>query len=108
MIPFLLRRPVFAGHCLRCRAPRGPGRDPDAPHRTVPEGRAARGDGLVRLHRANASAVENAVTTPLEEAINVEGLRSMTSVSSNDGSSSITVTFNLGRDLDAAQSDVQP
>ncbi|MBV8636544.1 MAG: efflux RND transporter permease subunit [Candidatus Eremiobacteraeota bacterium] len=57
---------------------------------------------------ANASEVESAVTTPLEEAINgVEGLRYMTSTSSNDGSSTITVTFNLGRDLDAAQADVQ-
>ena len=57
---------------------------------------------------ANASAVESAVTRPLEEAINgVEGLRYMTSTSSNNGTSTITVTFNLGRDLDAARSDVQ-
>jgi hydrophobic/amphiphilic exporter-1 (mainly G- bacteria), HAE1 family len=57
---------------------------------------------------ANAAAVESAVTTPLEEAINgVEGLRYMTSTSGNDGTSTITVTFNLGRDLDAAQADVQ-
>jgi hydrophobic/amphiphilic exporter-1 (mainly G- bacteria), HAE1 family len=57
---------------------------------------------------ANAQAVESAVTTPLEEAINgVEGLRYMTSTSGNDGTSTITVTFNLGRDLDAAQADVQ-
>jgi hydrophobic/amphiphilic exporter-1 (mainly G- bacteria), HAE1 family len=57
---------------------------------------------------ANATAVESAVTNPLEEAINgVEGLRYMTSISGNDGSSSITVTFDLGRDIDAAQSDVQ-
>ena len=57
---------------------------------------------------ANASSVESAVTRPLEEAINgIEGLRYMTSTSGNDGSSTITVTFNLGRDLDAAQADVQ-
>jgi HAE1 family hydrophobic/amphiphilic exporter-1 len=57
---------------------------------------------------ANARTVESAVTTPLEEAINgVEGLRYMTSTSGNDGTSTITVTFNLGRDLDAAQADVQ-
>jgi HAE1 family hydrophobic/amphiphilic exporter-1 len=56
----------------------------------------------------NAAAVESAVTTPLEEAINgVEGLRYMTSVSSGNGTSTITVTFNLDRDIDAAQSDVQ-
>ena len=57
---------------------------------------------------ANARAVESAVTRPLEEAINgIEGLRYMTSTSGNDGTSTITVTFNLGRDLDAAQADVQ-
>jgi hydrophobic/amphiphilic exporter-1 (mainly G- bacteria), HAE1 family len=57
---------------------------------------------------ANAKTVESAVTRPLEEAINgVEGLRYMTSTSGNDGTSAITVTFNLGRDLDAAQADVQ-
>jgi HAE1 family hydrophobic/amphiphilic exporter-1 len=57
---------------------------------------------------ANATSVESAVTRPLEEAINgIEGLRYMTSTSGNDGSSTITVTFNLGRDLDAAQADVQ-
>lgn len=57
---------------------------------------------------ANAEAVESAVTTPLEEAINgVEGMRYMTSTSGNDGTSTITVTFNLGRDIDAAEADVQ-
>lgn len=57
---------------------------------------------------ANAQAVESAVTTPLEEAINgVPGLRYLTSTSSNDGTSVIKATFNLGRDLDAAQADVQ-
>src|SRR5579872_330336 len=57
---------------------------------------------------ANAEAVESAVTTPLEEAINgVPGLRYLRSTSSNDGTSVITATFNLGRDLDAAQADVQ-
>src|SRR3979409_460483 len=34
-------------------------------------------------------------------------MRYMTSISSNDGSSTITVTFNLDRDLDSAQADVQ-
>ncbi len=57
---------------------------------------------------ASAQAVEDSVTTPLEEAINgVQGLRYMSSQSSNDGSSTITCTFNLERDLDAAANDVQ-
>jgi HAE1 family hydrophobic/amphiphilic exporter-1 len=57
---------------------------------------------------ANAQTVEAAVTTPLEQAINgVEGMRYMTSTSGNDGSSQITVTFDLTRNLDLAAVDVQ-
>jgi hydrophobic/amphiphilic exporter-1 (mainly G- bacteria), HAE1 family len=57
---------------------------------------------------ANASAVETSVTNPLEEAINgVEGLRYISSTSDDNGASSITATFNLGRDPDRAASDVQ-
>jgi hydrophobic/amphiphilic exporter-1 (mainly G- bacteria), HAE1 family len=57
---------------------------------------------------ANAEAVETSVTNPLEEAINgVEGLRYLSSTSGDDGTSSITATFNVGRDQDRAASDVQ-
>src|SRR5690348_8810983 len=52
---------------------------------------------------ANAAAVESAVTNPLEQQINgVEGLRYLSSASSDDGTSTITATFDLGRDLDKA------
>jgi len=57
---------------------------------------------------ANAQAVESAVTTPLESVINgVEGMVYMTSSSTNNGLSSITVTFEVGRDPDLAAVDVQ-
>jgi hydrophobic/amphiphilic exporter-1 (mainly G- bacteria), HAE1 family len=57
---------------------------------------------------ANAQAVEASVTNPLEQAINgAEGLRYISSTSGDDGSSTITATFNLGRDLDNAVTDVQ-
>jgi hydrophobic/amphiphilic exporter-1 (mainly G- bacteria), HAE1 family len=57
---------------------------------------------------ANAQAVESAVTTPLEQAINgAEGMRYIQSSSTNSGVSQITVTFNVGRDLDLAAIDVQ-
>src|SRR5207302_1670393 len=49
-----------------------------------------------------------AVTTILEQSINgVEGMRYMSSTSSNDGTSSITVTFDTGYDLNIAAVDVQ-
>ena len=57
---------------------------------------------------ANAQAVESAVTTPLEIAINgVEGMTYMTSASTNNGLCSVTVTFASGRDPDLAAVDVQ-
>jgi HAE1 family hydrophobic/amphiphilic exporter-1 len=57
---------------------------------------------------ANALEVETAVTTPLEQAINgVEGMLYMTSSSSSSGVSSITVTFDVTRNQDVAQVDVQ-
>ncbi len=57
---------------------------------------------------ANAQAVESAVTTPLEQAINgVEGLSYLQSSSTNSGVSTITAVFDIGRDPDLAAIDVQ-
>ena len=57
---------------------------------------------------ANADTVEKAVTIPLEEAINgVEGMRYISSSSTNSGTSSITTTFTTGYNLDIAAVDVQ-
>jgi HAE1 family hydrophobic/amphiphilic exporter-1 len=57
---------------------------------------------------ASASVVETAVTRPLEQAINgVQGMTYMSSTSGNDGTSTITVTFEVTRDPDLASVDVQ-
>jgi HAE1 family hydrophobic/amphiphilic exporter-1 len=57
---------------------------------------------------ANAQAVESAVTTPLEQAINgVEGMTYIQSSSTNSGVATITVTFEVGRNPDLAAIDVQ-
>ncbi|MCP4578895.1 MAG: multidrug efflux RND transporter permease subunit [Deltaproteobacteria bacterium] len=57
---------------------------------------------------ASAEVVEKTVTTPIEEQINgVEGMTYMTSISSSDGTSNITATFEVGYDLDIAAVDVQ-
>ena len=56
---------------------------------------------------ANADVIESQITEPLEEAINgVQGIRSISSVS-RDGSSRITVEFNLEVDLETAANDVR-
>src|ERR1700746_3783429 len=57
---------------------------------------------------ASAQVVADTVTTPLEQQINgVEGMTYMSSSSSNDGSSTITVTFDVGYPLSIAAVDVQ-
>jgi len=56
---------------------------------------------------ANADIIESQITEPLEEAVNqVQGIRTMTSISS-DGRSTITVEFNLDLDLDNAANDIR-
>ncbi|RWB29683.1 MAG: efflux RND transporter permease subunit [Mesorhizobium sp.] len=57
---------------------------------------------------ASAQVVADTVTTPLEQQINgVEGMTYMSSSSSNDGSSTITITFEVGYSLSTAAVDVQ-
>jgi hypothetical protein len=57
---------------------------------------------------ANAETVAATVSTPLEQEINgVEDMLYMSSYSTGDGAMSLTVTFALGTDLDAAQVLVQ-
>ena len=57
---------------------------------------------------ADAETVEKAVTIPLEESINgVEGMRYISSSSTNSGISQIDITFQTGYNLDIAAVDVQ-
>jgi multidrug efflux pump len=56
---------------------------------------------------ANSDIIESQITEPLEKAINsIDGIRNITS-SSTQGSSSITVEFNLNKDLEEAANDVR-
>lgn len=56
---------------------------------------------------ANADVIESQITEPLEKQINgIPGIRSISSSSSN-GSSNITVEFNLGVELETAANDVR-
>lgn len=57
---------------------------------------------------ASATTTSDVVTRPLEQAINgVQGMIYMSSNSTNNGTSVITVTFDVGYDLDIAAVDVQ-
>lgn len=56
---------------------------------------------------ANADVIQSQITEPLEKVINgIDGIRSLSSAS-NQGSSIITVEFNLSADLEAAANDVR-
>ncbi len=56
---------------------------------------------------ASAEVIESQITEPLEKAINgISGIRSISSAS-NQGSSNVTVEFNLEVDLEAAANDVR-
>ncbi|MBN1143390.1 MAG: efflux RND transporter permease subunit, partial [Bacteroidales bacterium] len=56
---------------------------------------------------ANAEVIESQITEPLEESINgIAGIRTLSS-SSRDGSSNISVEFEVGTDMEAASNDVR-
>ena len=56
---------------------------------------------------ANSDVIESQITEPLEDAVNgIAGIRTLTSVS-REGSSRITVEFELGVDIEAAANDVR-
>jgi multidrug efflux pump len=56
---------------------------------------------------ANSDIIESQITEPLEKAINsIDGIRNITS-SSNQGSSNITIEFNLDKNLEEAANDVR-
>src|SRR3954468_11153861 len=57
---------------------------------------------------ANAQVVADTVAAPIEQQVNgVEGMMYMSSQCTNDGTYTLTVTFNLGVDLNMAQVLVQ-
>ncbi len=56
---------------------------------------------------ANSDIIESQITEPIEKAINsIDGIKNITS-SSVQGSSTITVEFNLNKDLETAANDVR-
>jgi hydrophobic/amphiphilic exporter-1 (mainly G- bacteria), HAE1 family len=105
---FFLRRPIFAAVCSIVVMLAGLIVIPGLPIAQYPRIAPPVVSVNATFIGADAQSVESSVTVPLEEAINgVEGLRYITSQSTNNGLSTITCTFDLTRDLDRATADVQ-
>jgi hydrophobic/amphiphilic exporter-1 (mainly G- bacteria), HAE1 family len=107
-VDFFIRRPVFATVCALLIILAGAICIPNLPISMYPTLTPPQVGVSCNYVGANADTVEKAVTIPLEEAINgVEGMRSISSASTNNGTSQITATFRTGYSLDIAAVDVQ-
>jgi HAE1 family hydrophobic/amphiphilic exporter-1 len=107
-VDFFIHRPVFATVCALLIILAGAVCIPNLPVAMYPTLAPPEVSVSCNYVGANADTVEKAVTIPLEEAINgVEGMRYISSSSTNSGTSSITTTFRTGYDLDIAAVDVQ-
>ncbi|HTA58029.1 MAG TPA: multidrug efflux RND transporter permease subunit [Candidatus Baltobacteraceae bacterium] len=107
-VDFFIRRPVFATVCAILIVLGGAIAIPTLPIAQFPDLAPPQVVVSSAYIGANAQTVESAVTIPLEQAINgVPGMKYITSTSGNDGSSSITVVFDVTRDVDLASVDVQ-
>src|SRR5499427_6949520 len=105
---FFIRRPVFASACAMLIVLAGAAVIPTLPVAQFPN-LAPPQVGVSSFYiGASAQTVESAVTIPLEQQINgAEGMKYITSTSGNDGTSQISVTFDLTRNPDLATVDIQ-
>src|SRR5499427_8496544 len=108
MVDFFIHRPVFSTVCALMIILAGAVCIPTLPIAQFPTLAPPQVSVTSFYTGASAQTVESAVTTPLEQQINgAEGMKYVTSSSANDGTSSITATFDLNRDPDLAAVDVQ-
>ncbi len=107
-VDFFINRPIFATVCALLIILAGAVCIPNLPVAMYPTLAPPQIMVTSTYVGADAQTVEQAVTIPLEEAINgVEGMRYMSSSSTSSGLSTINVTFQTGYDLDIAAVDVQ-
>src|SRR5581483_4897491 len=107
-VNFFINRPVFATVCSLLIILAGATAIPTLPVAQFPNLAPPQVTVTASYIGANSQAVESGVTTLLEQAINgAEGMRYISSSSTNNGISTITATFDINRDLDAAAVEVQ-
>src|SRR5713101_871621 len=108
MVDFFIHRPVFSTVCALLIILAGGAVIPTLPIAQFPDLAPPQVTVTSFYTGASAQTVESAVTTPLEQQINgAEGMKYLTSSSTNDGVSSITATFELTRNPDLASVDIQ-
>ena len=107
-VNYFIKRPVFATVCALIMLLVGGVSIPTLPIAQFPDISPTQINVTSTYIGADAETVERGVTTVIERQINgVEGMRYMTSDSSNNGVSNISVTFDASRDKDIAAVDVQ-
>jgi len=107
-VNYFIKRPVFATVTALIMLLIGAVSIPTLPIAQYPDISPTQVNVSARYIGADAETVERGVTTVIERQINgVEGMRYITSNSSNDGASNIVVTFDSSRDKDIAAVDVQ-
>lgn len=107
-VNFFIKRPIFAGVCAMIIILAGLVMIPILPIAQYPQIAPPQVSVSCNYIGASAEIVESAVTIPLEREINgVEGMKYMTSTSGNDGSSTINITFDVGKNVNDAVVDVQ-
>lgn len=108
MFELFIKRPVASTVCAVIILLLGAVVIPTLPIAQYPEIAPPQVSVTANYSGASADVVESTVTNILEREINgVEGVRYISSSSSNSGSSTINVTFEPGRDIDLAAVDVQ-
>src|ERR1700734_1923791 len=107
-VNFFIQRPVFATVCALLIVLAGAAVIPTLPISQFPNLAPPQVSVSSAYIGASAQTVESAVTIPLEQQINgAEGMKYLTSTSGNDGTSTVTATFDLNRDPDLATVDIQ-
>jgi HAE1 family hydrophobic/amphiphilic exporter-1 len=108
MVDFFIHRPVFSTVCALMIILAGAVCIPTLPIAQFPNLAPPQVAVTAVYTGASSQTVESAVTTPLEQQINgAEGMKYLTSSSTNDGVSIVTATFDITRDPDLATVDIE-
>ena len=108
MVAFFIDRPIFASVLAIVIVVAGAVAIPFLPIAQYPQITPPQVVVTATYPGASAEVVEQTVTTPIEQQVNgVEHMIYMSSRSGSDGTMTLTVTFEVGTDLDIAAVNVQ-